>query len=52
YRNWAELAHAHATCGAHFLSRDTTTFELGDAFHAGHAGILDQPVPYAAVFRK
>ncbi|MBT3287096.1 MAG: mandelate racemase/muconate lactonizing enzyme family protein [Victivallales bacterium] len=48
YRNWAELAHAHATCGAHFLSRDTTTFELGDAFHAGHAGILDPPKPYAA----
>jgi len=50
YRNWAELVHAHPTCGARFLSKNTATFELGDAFHAGHAGILDPPMPYASVF--
>jgi L-alanine-DL-glutamate epimerase-like enolase superfamily enzyme len=47
YRNWPQLVQAHPTCGAHFLSPDTSTFELNDAFYAHHAGILDPPAPYA-----
>ena len=50
YRNWDALVQAHPSCGPRRLAENGTQFLLDEDFFAGHGGILDPPLPYAAVF--